>query len=505
MRALLAVLAVASLSACGRVSGDDPGAVGHRDDAAASEVGADETTIVDAHVEPADDTAEVGHGPFRVRWARQAHATSIADPLGLLLTPTGDLVVAGLLSGAIDFGSGPLHADSSAYVARLSADGVTQWSTTVDRSPCDRFPSGAALVSDSIWVVGAALGARADGGCWFNGDPDGVADAVAWRVSLDGAVLPGSPISIVGGGKPGFTGAGSVIALDDGTAVVRGGWRGKGVFADGTFESSASRLWTASFGGDGGFRWVRRRDDSPAGYGFGSGVAVPGGYVLFGGFSGTIDLGTGPLKAGSPRDLLLASFDGGGAIRWARRYDGTAIARPGYLARDKSGDLVATANANGVVTFGPTPLTTRGRDGLVMRFSADGSIVAATLVGTDGDDNVQAPVIDDGGDVFVCGFAEEAVSRDDAGGVELRSRATIDRLSASLVEKSRWTSPAAPFDPSRPSSASAGHLAVRGGTLFVAGSFSGDLTLGATTLSAPGLTDPAKGPTFDAFVAAFEP
>jgi hypothetical protein len=109
------------------------------------------------------------------------------------------------------------------------------------------------------------------------------------------------------------------------------------------------------------------------GYGAGSltPVLTPGGDVAVSGlFAGTVDLGAGPLTAVGVQDLAVARLDGAtGATLWSRRWGGAGVTMAGEIAADASGGVLGSGFVSGPVSLGGAPIN----GGFVVRLDGAGT------------------------------------------------------------------------------------------------------------------------------------
>jgi hypothetical protein len=108
-------------------------------------------------------------------------------------------------------------------------------------------------------------------------------------------------------------------------------------------------------------------------YGVGSltPVLTPGGDVAVSGlFAGTVDLGAGPLTAAGVKDLAVARLDGAtGATLWSRRWGGAGVTMAGEIAADASGGVLGSGFVSGPVSLGGAPIN----GGFVVRLDGGGA------------------------------------------------------------------------------------------------------------------------------------
>jgi len=117
-----------------------------------------------------------------------------------------------------------------------------------------------------------------------------------------------------------------------------------------------------------------------------------------------------PLDARSPRaDGFVAELDAAGARRWVQSFGGSADDAVAGVAIDARGRVAVAATARDTVHVGATELTASGTaDGLVAWWAADGTALAAVLVGGPDFDGLRA-IAPAGERVVVAGFYSGAI------------------------------------------------------------------------------------------------
>src|SRR5690606_19977339 len=77
-------------------------------------------------------------------------------------------------------------------------------------------------------------------------------------------------------------------------------------------------------------------------------------------FTGTIDLGTGPLTSAGDRDFVIAAIDDNHTTVWAERFGGSYEDVLEALALAPDGTVYATGSFSDEIDVGGTPLSTNG-------------------------------------------------------------------------------------------------------------------------------------------------
>lgn len=144
----------------------------------------------------------------------------------------------------------------------------------------------------------------------------------------------------------------------------------------------------------------------------GTAVAVDGqsNIYLTGVYSDDLTIGSVAVPNTSGNDVLLASFDASGAVRWAKGFGGAGSQKGLGLAVGGSGELYLVGTWLGALDLGGGPLTPAPLtyfDLFVARLSSStgGHVWSKTFGGT-GNDEAQDVAVDPAGNIYVAGTHE---------------------------------------------------------------------------------------------------
>ncbi|WP_224365638.1 protein kinase domain-containing protein [Hyalangium versicolor] len=99
-----------------------------------------------------------------------------------------------------------------------------------------------------------------------------------------------------------------------------------------------------------------------------------GNVFLTGGFSGSVDLGAGPLTSAGDEDLLVARLEPDGTVRWSQRFGDTEAQRARSLAVVPTGGLLVFGDFQGTLDFGAQHhVSTGGARLFLVQFDTDGT------------------------------------------------------------------------------------------------------------------------------------
>lgn len=270
----------------------------------------------------------------------------------------GRIAVTGSFSGDLDFGGGPIAAQSflDGFIAVLHPDGSELWSAPL-RAGSEIYPYSIAFAVDG----GVAIAGHAQGWVDLGGGPlpgAGENDAFVGRYAADGTHLWSRRF---GDGVEQWAFAVTIDA--EGATYVGGHFEGKidlgggplvsAGFTDvflGVFDLQGAPLWNK--------RWGGPFDDHIYN------LSLDGqGRMALGGFtSGGIDFGGGPLPGDNSLAPYLAVLDTAGTHVWSRRFDKSVS--PQEVVYDGAGALVLAGSFHGSVDFGGGPLLDAGKGDL---------------------------------------------------------------------------------------------------------------------------------------------
>ena len=338
--------------------------------------------------------------------------------------PAGNVYLAGTFTGTVDFDPGPAVAGVTSlggvdvFVAKYSGAGAFQWVARIGGTAGERATALLRDAAGDLYVAGAFEGST-------DFDPGAATQALTSLGGEDGFVTKLSAAgALLWVRRFGGIGADQVtgIALD-----------GLGrVFATGTFTGSASPAPalgpTIAANNNGQDAFLLGLDATGVvefAFGVGgsdnsdvaSGIAVTtGGVVVIGGsFRGSAGFIPGSpttqLTSVGGTDAFLAAYSGAGEFQWVRAITGLGEEeiRPGGLAADLEGGVVATGTFTGTTDFDPgTPLITRTSLGLADWFAARydglGGFRSAFAVGNTGADAAPRPAADVDGTLLLTGW-----------------------------------------------------------------------------------------------------
>lgn len=424
-------------------------------------------------------------------WAKQFGEAGTQQGLSVAVDGAGNVVLAGSLFGAADFGGGPLTSagQSDAFLAKFDTDGNHVWSKVFGDTKAQTALDVAIDTTGNVVVLGSFTGPIDLGGgpLVSSGGPD------MFVAKLD---PQGKHIWSKGFGS-GQTLAAARATLDPtGEVLITGYFYGAVNLGGGVLTSKAGAdLFIVKLDSDGNHIWSKQFGGAGDQYGNGIATGTDGALVVTGSFGGTIDFGGTLLSSAGGSDIFVAKLDPAGVHIWSKRFGDFADGQIGNsLAVDKSGGVYLGGALSGTVNFGgKVPLSAEGNgDAFVAKLDANGGHLWSTRFGNGANQLVNGIAIDPPGNVSFVGSFDGAI---DFGGGELTSLGAADGFIAKLEASGAhiFSRRFGDVDSQVASSVAVDVL----GDSFVTGTFSGAIDLGGGPLVSHG--------GGDIFLAKFSP
>jgi outer membrane protein assembly factor BamB len=285
----------------------------------------------------------------RLRWARQFLGEGFYLPREVVTDGVGNIALAGVYNGSVDFGQGPVSAQGdTAFLARFSPDGSPRWSRTFPEPLGSEDPGLAVDDGGDLYLSATRVTQWTADGSYY-GDPFLV------RLSPRGDVLWTRRIE-------GAVGLVQQVAVQGQRVVVTGYFQAPFTFAGQTVAPEGRDAFLVAYSARGEERWAR-------GFGF-WGHAVDftpqGEVVLAGEYANGDTLDGVPLTA-SPgeydRPFFVASFEGqDGRLRWVRSVP-SQFSRVWDVSVGRHGESTVVGSFQGPTDFGKGPVSSEGEGG----------------------------------------------------------------------------------------------------------------------------------------------
>lgn len=375
---------------------------------------------------PADLQAEVPltGNPL---WANRLGAAQFDVASGAAFAPGGDLYFTGTVQDAVDLGGGATPAAGSydAWLGRYSPAGRHMWSRRLGGPGEDRGFSVAADRDGSVVVTGYFSGSVDFGGGSLSSA--GQSDIFVAKYDPRGAHLWSRRL-----GGPGND-AGNHVAVDaDGNVLVTGYFSSTADFA-GTLLTSAGKndIFLTKLSATGELRWAKGFGGPSSDAGLGVSVDAQGNVVCAGGFTESVDFGSGALTSAGRDDVFVASFDSVGRPKWSQRLGGAGDDDATGVAKNAAGEVFVVGYCHDAFAVGPTPVQSAGgADALLVKLSATGAPLWARSFGGAQEDAFTGLALDGRGQLLLSGFFTGSI---DLGGGPLHGAGDLDLLVARLA------------------------------------------------------------------------
>lgn len=214
---------------------------------------------------------------------------------------------------------------------------------------------------------------------------------------LWGRHLPGQGVHVHG------------LAQDRQGHIALVGGAGDGVDAGGGPVSVlGSSLFVAKYDSDGKYLWSRPLPEVLLANATGAQFDSQGNLYVVGSFHGTVDLGSGPLSAGTRLGVsFLAKLDQNGNTRWSRAIGGGEEAGGNHVSKtvvavDAMDNVIVSGAFWGTQDLGAGPHTSNGATDLFMaKYDPFGGQLFATPIGSDVLDSAWELAVSAQGDAFL--------------------------------------------------------------------------------------------------------
>ncbi|WXH27407.1 hypothetical protein WA016_01330 [Myxococcus stipitatus] len=280
------------------------------------------------------------------RWVRTIPGQGFFQAYQIVASRSGDITIAGVYNGVVDFGQGPLaSAPDTAFVAQFSADGTPRWSHVFPDVKGSEA-TGLAVDDDGTVYLGGTITTAFSGDGSYYGDffvmrftPEGT---WVWNRRVQGPLgnvkslaMHGNRVAVTGFFREPFSFAGQTVSRSD----ARGG-----AFVL-SYSTSGAESWGLGFAGRG-----RAIDLSSKGD-----VVVVGEYVTGDDIAG-VPLPPAPPNGDGTSNFAASFKSSNGHLRWARGFPSTGS----WITEvdiDKHGLSRVTGYFWGATDFGDGPVT----------------------------------------------------------------------------------------------------------------------------------------------------
>jgi hypothetical protein len=311
-------------------------------------------------------------------WSRRFGDADNQRAYAVALDVGGNVFVTGSFEGTVDFGGGPITAQSLSdlFVVKLDALGNHVWSKGY--GPVNAYLTnrgGYAIAVDGagdVWVTGSFAGQLDfDGNVIDDGSGTQQSTFLVKLHGLDGVHLFSRAI-----GTAIAADRGNAIALaQNGDVVLCGQFRGTVDFGAGQLVAAgADDAWVARIAPGGAQVWAK--SFGGAGNEVCAGLAVDSSDVVWltGYFDESVDFGGGMLSTLGGADVFLAALGQNGAHVYSQRFGGASTQSGKAIVIDEDGYVVVTGTMAGSMSFGGETLSSEGLDDVFLaKLALDGT------------------------------------------------------------------------------------------------------------------------------------
>ncbi len=291
-------------------------------------------------------------------WSKRFGNNAQQEAHAVAIDPAGNIVVAGMFWGTIDFGGGALvnaggTTTTDIYVAKLDAAGNHFWSARYGDNANQGARGVAVDAAGYVYVTGEGAGTVDFGG----GPLTKIGESDAFLFALDdtgqyrwgkrwgraNVYDGGTSVTVDPSGNVLVTGY-MQASTDIGTGPLP--WLGAQDIFLGKFSSDGVPIYAHGFGSTmDDFASVVRTD-------------ATGNVLLTGYYMGPIDFGGGALAHTGNRDAFLVKLDASGSPLWSSGYGNWATGMG--IAADSKGNVLTAGYFRNTIDFGGGPLAAAG-------------------------------------------------------------------------------------------------------------------------------------------------
>ncbi|WP_400193182.1 IPT/TIG domain-containing protein [Hymenobacter sp. B81] len=425
-------------------------------------------------------------------WQWTARTEGIGTNYSVLKMTTdaaGNVYLAGRHTGAVHAGSIVVPAPSrwSMFVAKVSPTGQWLWVRTTGNGI---FEEVTGLAVDATGTHVYVAGTLSSGTYVLGSSTVTIPPVVCTHGAVFGSLSAATGAWEWAQGANNGSGIKGLAVGADGSLTVGGYCKGTNfklgaATVPGTLPDRS--LFAARFSATGQPRWITAAVAPTPGMAWGFALDAAGNSYLSGYFQGSVQFGATTLTSQGGYDGFVAGLSPTGAWQGALRFGGSSHDYASALVADNRGGVYVVGSCRGAATVGTTAFPSVGGEyGVVARLSAPGWQWQWALRPTGTENGVRSAALDGAGRLYVAGEMRGPTT---FGTRSLAPTATEKAYWAELDVTSRQWQRAHPLPADVGNSDQTALTATPAGTLYLGGLFSGTITLGAASYSAPGRAD----------------
>jgi len=332
------------------------------------------------------------------QWSKRIGGLGADAAQAVALDGSGNPVITGYHTGAVDFGGGvlPNFGGRDFFVAKYVGTGTYQWAQGYGSTPTDE---GRGVVVDgmaNVYVTGLfSMNATFGGATLMSA---GLTDIFLAKYNTAGihqwSVRFGSTNADEGNG----------VALDaSGNVVMTGMFDGTVNFGGGNRISAGIDVILAKYNSSGTHQWSQNFGSVSDDRGLSVATDAASNVFMTGFFSGAADFGGGILPGGSPA-LFVAKYNSAGTHQWSKQASSMSGATGRSVSIDNASNVLLTGNFASVANFGGSNLSSVGFDDVVIaKYTNAGVHKWSYAFGSSSSDAGVAVVADPSRNVFLAG------------------------------------------------------------------------------------------------------
>ena len=414
-------------------------------------------------------------------WSKGFGGSASEAPFGVAVDGNGNVYIAGLLEGNINFGGSTLGkaGEVEVFLASFTPGGKHRWSKSFGGLSKDVAYDVAVDSNGNVYITGSFFSSINFGGSKLNSK--GKNDIFVASFDSNGKYRWSKRF----GGTSNESGRG-VSADSAGNVYVTGSFSntinfgGSNLPCKGIYDA-----FMVSFTSSGSHRWSKSFGTTYHEQGLGVAVDGSGNNYITGTFAGSIQFGGATITSKGGYDVYLASFTSSGSHRWSKNFGGTSSDYGGEIAVDSNANVFITGEFNNSADFGGGTLSSNGfQDIYIASYTSSGSHRWSKGFGSSNYDEGRGIGTDNLGNVYVTGGFQNSAN---FGGGTLTSKGKWDMfvMSFSSVGTHRWSRSFG----STSSDYGQAIVTDSSGNIYMAGSFYKTVDFGGGPISSAGKGD----------------
>jgi PKD repeat protein len=299
-------------------------------------------------------------------WAKKANGTAVDISSAIAADAAGNVYITGYFnSTTLTFGSYTINRTSGAsyndaFLAKIDANGNWQWAKKFGGTSTD---TGIAVTVDQnsnvIFSGSFRNTVTVDTTPVTTMTSSGWSDIFVAKLSATGTWIWAKKA-----GGTSYDNANSVVLDGSGNIFLSGGFNSTtAVFDTITVTNTYTEtydVFVAKLNSNGNWLWVRKAGGNGSDTIYSSAMDTSGALVITGGYSATASFGATTLPFSGGTDIFVAKIDGAGSWIWAKKAGGSNTDIAWKVLTDIRNAVYISGQFTGTATFGTTVLTSPG-------------------------------------------------------------------------------------------------------------------------------------------------